>query len=457
MSRKHKIWLALGVLTVCAAFAVLTQFYLPPETAFVLAGSKLLFIADAGIFTAEDAKELKDLIPKMKKASDDVAKFGETHDAELKNLGKVSQETKDSVDKALTAFNGLDEKFKELEQKMVRALDASIKSNEVPKTPGQIFTEDKGFLDWLQTRRSGKFSVGMKAILTSLTTNADGSAGDLIVPQRLAIVPPLLQELTVRDLISPGQTNANAIQYPVETGYTNAAASVSETSGAAKPESTLKFDLTTKSVTTIAHWLKAHRNILDDVPFLRSYIDARMIYGLKYVEDAQLLMGSGSGSDLSGIYTQATVLNPTLIAVTGSMTAIDIIRIAMLQAQRALLPATGIVLNPIDWARMEILKDTTGRYILSNPQGTTDRRLWGLPVVATWAMTEDKYLTGAFKAGAQVFDRQEARVEIATENSDDFVKNLVTILCEERLALAVYRPEAFVKGDLGQVAANTGT
>jgi HK97 family phage major capsid protein len=88
-----------------------------------------------------------------------------------------------------------------------------------------------------------------------------------------------------------------------------------------------------------------------------------------------------------------------------------------------------------------------GRYIIGNPQGTTMPTLWGLPVVTTQAITIRKFLTGAFKLGAQVFDRWQARVEIATENEDDFIKNLVTILAEERVALAVYRPEAFIYGD----------
>jgi HK97 family phage major capsid protein len=125
----------------------------------------------------------------------------------------------------------------------------------------------------------------------------------------------------------------------------------------------------------------------------------------------------------------------------------DVLRLAMLQAALAEYPATGHVLHPTDWAGIETLKDSTGRYIIGNPQGTTQPTLWGLPVVATQAITVRKFLTGAFKLGAQVFDRWTARVEIATENEDDFIKNLVTILAEERLALAVYRPEAFIYGD----------
>ena len=137
---------------------------------------------------------------------------------------------------------------------------------------------------------------------------------------------------------------------------------------------------------------------------------------------------------------------------TTTPTAIDQLRFAMLQAALAEYPATGHVMHPIDWARIETTKDADGRYIIGNPQGTARPTLWGLPVVATQAIEQDKFLTGAFRLGAQVFDRWRARVEVATENEDDFVKNLVTILAEERLALAVYRPEAFIYGDFGIVA-----
>jgi HK97 family phage major capsid protein len=122
----------------------------------------------------------------------------------------------------------------------------------------------------------------------------------------------------------------------------------------------------------------------------------------------------------------------------------------MLQAALAEYPATGTVMHPSDWAFIDLMKDTTGRYIIGNPQGALSPTLWALPVVATPAMTIDKFLTGAFRLGAQLFDRWDARVEAGYVN-DDFTKNLVTILGEERLALAVYRPEAFIYGDFGRV------
>jgi HK97 family phage major capsid protein len=254
------------------------------------------------------------------------------------------------------------------------------------------------------------------------------------------------RRMTVRDLLTPGNTNSSSIQYPVETGFTNSAATVTETAGTAKPQSELQFDIRTASVTTIAHWVLATRQILDDAPMLRSYIDGRLRYGLRYAEEAQLLNGDGTGTNLNGIYTQATASTANL-AVIASPTKLDVLRVAVLQASLAELPATGIVIHPTDWMTIETTKDSAGNYIIGDPAATIQPRIWGLPVVATQAMTVDKFLVGAFKLGAQIFDRQDARVELSTEDSDNFRKNLVTILAEERLALAVYRPLAFVKGD----------
>lgn len=101
----------------------------------------------------------------------------------------------------------------------------------------------------------------------------------------------------------------------------------------------------------------------------------------------------------------------------------------------------------MDWAKIELTKDTLGRYILANPAALTGPTLWGLPVVATEAAAfQGKFLTGAFNAAAQLFDREDANVVISTENGDDFEKNMISIRCEERLALAVKRPEAFIYG-----------
>jgi HK97 family phage major capsid protein len=104
------------------------------------------------------------------------------------------------------------------------------------------------------------------------------------------------------------------------------------------------------------------------------------------------------------------------------------------------------VLHPIDWAIIEMQKDGQGRYLIGNPQGTLAPTLWGLPVVTSMAQTVGDFTVGAWKMGAQLFDREQSGVLVSTEDGDNFRRNMVTILAEERLALAVYRNEAFVDG-----------
>ncbi|MDX0985121.1 phage major capsid protein [Sinorhizobium medicae] len=358
----------------------------------------------------------------------------------------MTDDLKEKADESLLKMNSLTEQVAEIEQKLARG---GGKKTTCEKTIGEQFVEDQGVKDWAQSSPSkGKADVRFKATITSATTDTAGAAGAAVETTRLPGILALPQRrLTVRDLISPGRMDGNSLEYVRETGFTNSAAPVAET--AAKPESDLKFDLVTTSAKVIAHWMKASRQILDDFSQLRSIIDQRLLYGLAYVEEGQLLNGDGTGQNLHGIIPQATAYAAAF--TPDAPTAIDTLRLAQLQAALAEYPATGHVMHPTDWARIELEKDTTGRYIIGNPQGMIGPTLWGLPVVATQAIAVDKFLTGAFRLGAQLFDRWDARVEAGFVN-DDFIKNLVTILAEERLALAVYRPEAFIYGDLGYVA-----
>ena len=106
------------------------------------------------------------------------------------------------------------------------------------------------------------------------------------------------------------------------------------------------------------------------------------------------------------------------------------------------------MLHPTDWAKIELTKDSQGRYIVGDPTGVLGKRLWNLPVVDTQAMGVGHFLTGAFRLGAQIFDRQTIEILMSTENENDFIRNMITIRGEERLALAVYRPAAFTYGAL---------
>lgn len=400
---------------------------------------------DRGQKSAADlANEIK---RDFEKKFDEVKEKAEKAVAEAQKGIDQSAAQKEIIDNALTGMNEAKARLDDLEQKMARR---GGPSEDERKSLGQRFIEDekvKAFLDQAQPR--GRVDLSAKATLTSAITDAAGSVGDAVNQTRMPGIMPLAQRrMTVRDLLTPGSMDGNTLEYVKETGFTNNAGMVAE--GAAKPGSDIKFDLVSTSAKVIAHWMKASRQILDDVAQLRSVIDQRLLYGLAYKEESQILNGDGTGQNLLGIIPQSTAFSAPI--ALSSPTSIDLMRLAMLQAVLAEYPATGHVMNPIDWAWVETLKDTTGRYIIGNPQGSVTPTLWSLPVVQTQAISVDKFLTGAFKLGAQLFDRWAARVEVATENEDDFIKNLLTALGEERVALAVYRPEAFVYGDFGRVA-----
>lgn len=108
--------------------------------------------------------------------------------------------------------------------------------------------------------------------------------------------------------------------------------------------------------------------------------------------------------------------------------------------------ASGILLHPNDWADVQLEKDGEGQYLLGSLGAQTQPTMWGVPVIASTAITEGTVLVGDWESGAQVWDREQATVQVSFENSDNFVKNMATILCEERLALTIYRPKAFRSG-----------
>jgi len=401
----------------------------------------------------ENTKSVADLAAEIKaehaKNVDAVKEIAEKALAEAGKGVESAKGFKEKADEALMKMNELTEQVTSMEQKMERASAFEREAGRA-KSLGQQFIEADEVKAALErgTDFRGKVQFGTKATITSATTDAAGSAGDIVNETRLpGVITPPNRRMTIRDLLTPGQMDGSTLEYVRETGFTNSAATVAE--GAAKPQSDIQLDLLSTSAKVIAHTAKASRQILDDAAQLRTYIDGRLRYGLAFQEEQQLLNGDNTGQNLHGIIPQATAYSAEF--TPSSATAIDTMRLAMLQAALAEYPATGHVMHPTDWARIETTKDADGRYIIGNPQGTLAPTLWGLPVVATQAIAVDKFLTGAFALGAQVFDRWQARVEIATENEDDFVKNLVTMLCEERLALAVYRPEAFIYGDLGFV------
>ncbi|KQP53042.1 phage major capsid protein [Methylobacterium sp. Leaf106] len=302
--------------------------------------------------------EFKALAGGLKAATNEVKRFAEKAEGEMKSLGKMTEETKAAADKAITEMNAkvseFDARLADVEQKGARR---GGPGNSETKSLGQHFADSEGFKgvkeQGSQYRGQIRATVETKNIMTAPATLGTGvsPSSSLVVTDRQGIVNLPDRPLRVRDLITPGQTSSNNIEYPVETGFTNAAAMVAE--GARKPQSELTFDLKSAPVRTLAHIFKGSRQLLDDAPGLVSYIDGRARYGLEFVEEAQILYGNGTGQNLTGIIPQASAYAAPFTPT--AETPIDRLRLAILQATLALYPSTGIVLNDTDWARVSIL------------------------------------------------------------------------------------------------------
>ena len=258
----------------------------------------------------------------------------------------------------------------------------------------------------------------------------------------------------VRDLFPSRTTTAAVIEYFRMLGFTatgggtNNAAMVPERSGGAfgaKPQSSMVFEGHQAPVRTLAHWEAAHRNVLADEPQLRSIIDNELLYGLRLQEDAQILNGDGTGENLTGIL-QTTGVQP--YAWSGGLsgdTKADAIRRAATLSFLAYYEPSGVVMHPNDWEDIELTKDDNGQYLIAVSVALGgEPKVWRLPIVETPAIPEGTALVGAFGTGAQLYDREQANIRISEQHADFFVRNAIVILAEQRLALAVKRPESFV-------------
>lgn len=400
---------------------------------------------EAGDPGVNDLKSLRDEIINTVKEYKTYAKdYVETS---LK--GYVDPETKSALEKIAIRMN-------DLEAQLRKPFGGGDGMPLMAKTIGNLFVESEELKQFKNRGwHKGGVAVRFKSwfeesinpqLKTTITTGTVGTAMDqnLRVP---GIIQPYVRELRIRDLLRVTPTTATAIEYVKENVFTNAASPQVE--GSAKPEAALTFTLASAPVRTIAHWIPATRQVLDDMDQLMSYIDTRLRFGLKIVEEAQLLSGDGTGQNLSGLITQATAYE-TSRNVAGD-TVIDKISHAITQAREAEYPVDGVVLHPKDWEKMRLIKTeeggaNKGQYVFGDPGTAQVPRIWNKPIVETTAITAGTFLVGAFALGAELFDRQEATVDVSTEHASFFVENKVAIRAEERLALAVYRPASFVAG-----------
>lgn len=407
-----------------------------------------------------------------------------------KNMVEI-KELKGLID-GMEAFNEVREWGQEASSQSVAA--AAAAGHAVPTRQllsiGEMFTNSDEFKS-LGGGRNGANMPAPWQVKTSLTTHnysvkdvfsamptagnlsgfqRAGGLGDFGSVQRDPMVASPMRTKRVRDLFPVRRTTAQVIEYFRQLGFTsisaadfaafpgysgnNDAAAVPERSGNAfglKPQSSFQFVGEQAPVRTLAHWEAAHRNVLADEPQLRSIIDNELLYGLRLLEDNQILNGDGAGENLKGVLQTTGIQTYNHASVSAAMSApkdtkADGLRRAATLSFLAYYEPSGIVMHPNDWEDIELTKDANGQYLVAVSVAMGgEPRVWRMPVVETPAIAEGTALVGAFGTGAQLYDREDASIRISEQHSDFFIRNAIVILAEQRLALAVKRPEAFVK------------
>lgn len=367
-----------------------------------------------------------------------------------------SQQQQGAVEiKALRdAYDAMENVVKTVQAELQRIAAMPTSQAQTVKTAGQMFVESA---EYKNARGSQVNPVQVKNL-----TNLAASAGALVRPDRdPTVVVPNRRPLRVRDLMVTIPTSSNAVEFVRRNVFTNnAAAQAPGTPNTAigagelqtKAQSNITYELVSAPVRTFAHWIPASRQVLSDAPMLQGLIDTDMVYGLDLVSDQQILNGDGTNQNLTGLMvdTGITVVAPDAATVTAALVPqamLEHIRKAITTMQTyEYYNVNGVVLNPLDWQKMELAKGTDGQYIWTSVSAGAEERVWRVPVVITNAMTAGKFLLGDWTIGAKLWDREDANIRISESHGNYFVQNAVVILAEERYAMTVTHPRAFARG-----------
>ena len=362
--------------------------------------------------------------------------------ANVKKAVEAGEKTAEDLSKAVKDVKDIQE-----EKKAAEEADALIKSMTTPGTkPAETKTEEKkaGSIGEFVANEFKKSNINVKEKFdksieykAAAVMDIPSSVAGATTEYEKEVIEGYRRELLIADLFSTEQISGNAVTFYPESSTTEGGPDV-VAEGAKKPMMSFG-DPTAKTVSLskIASYMKETEELVEDTPWLASAINGRGMYEHQLkVEDFLVAQLMGT----SGVQTQ-----------TG-LGADDIFAAATAVKNQTKLPADAIVINPADYQTLRLAKDENGQYYgggyFYGQYGTNgiieQPSLWGLRTVVSPAVPAGEAIVGAFRLGAEVLKKGGVTVDIANQNEDDFIKNLICILIEERIALAVRRPDAFI-------------
>ena len=293
---------------------------------------------------------------------------------------------------------------------------------------------------------------------TTITADVKAATDTVVLPTRTEgdltdrVVFPAQRQLRVRDLFAAENVSSPAVSYFVAGATEGAPATTAE--NGKKPQFHIGATVKTVALSKIAGIMKESDELLEDYPRLASAIDGRGKYELDLVIENALINGDGKNGNVAGILSVDGIQSGQYKKAATPAEIAETVYDAITKVQmNSGYNADGIVINPADYQKIRLHKDSNGQYFgggyFTGAYGNgvnvvAQPELWGVPTVVTSAIPAGTILVGNFAAGASVLSKGGQSAATGYDG-EDFSHNRVTVRVEERLALATYVPQAFFK------------
>jgi hypothetical protein len=411
-------------------------------------------------------QELREATARIRTLESEAAADHDTADklvSELKEAGKNPLLDKDAFDQVDAAYAVADSKKQD-------AADLRVRADKLMERLGRKSTAEAAVAkslfgsaadaimasaEWQRLKETGAFESpnakidipGIEVVardefiariqarqpILAVDTPVDGAALIDVDQRRFPPVGIPVRPLRLLDLINVTTTDSDQVKYVRETTRTDAA--VETALGTAYGEADYVYTEESALVKDIGHWTPAHRSQLADRGQLQG-----------------LISGRGTGSNLEGI------LNTTGIGAinrngTTSERKLEAIHRGITWIRlHGFVEPDGIGFHPQDYEDVIFEKDGNQNYllpgVLQGVAGATPMTVWGKPVVVTTAFPQHSVVPGLYKAGATAYVRAGVSVRSTDSHSDFFVKRMIALLAEMRVALAVEQPNYFADVDV---------
>ena len=328
----------------------------------------------------------------------------------------------------------------ELEQKRV---DPENESKEM--TLGEMFVKSEGYKN-RTSRGTGEIEIKAAGDPILASSNRFTPA-----TRRPGIVQLGSERIMISDIIPDAPITTDAVEWIAEKSFTNNAAPFAE--GTAMTASSIEFEKKSAATKQIGHYMPVSNMLIDDEPSLATFVNTRLYTGLQRVIEKQLLLGDGTGENLTGLLTTGnyTAYAPASLEAVGGAdaTLFDVMRFAKAEVNKwEDMDADYYLVNPEDLTLLQGLKDKNGNYLLGGPGTLSGNAVWGLHCLGNANVTKGKFAVLDSKNTCQRYTRKGYTMEISDSHADFFIKNVKVIKIYTRMLLTVFAPRGVVYGDL---------